>query len=80
MRPMEIAVVLLAASTVLLFVLAVWQNRRHAQSKTAGLLDDIHRELGRVWEGMDDKIERQNRDISDRIDALERTFDSKNKG
>jgi hypothetical protein len=77
---MEIAVVLLAASTVLLFALAVWQNRRHAQSKTAGLFEDIHRELSRVWEGMDDKIESQNREISERIDALERTFDSKNKG
>lgn len=80
MRPMEIAVTLLAASTVLLFVLAVWQNRRHAQCKTANLFDDIHRELGRVWEGMDDKIERQNSEISDRIDALERALDSKNKG
>jgi hypothetical protein len=77
---MEIAVVLLAASTGLLFVLAVWQNRRHAQCKTANLFDEIHRELGRVWDGMDDKIERQDREISERIDALERTLDSKNKG
>ncbi len=79
MNATEIAVLSLAASTIVLFLMLVWQNRRHAECKTDARFDEIHRELGKVWDEMDEKIERHDRDISDRFDALERSLEAKSK-
>lgn len=77
MSAMDITLLALSASTVILFLMLVWQNRRHTECRTEARFDEIHRELGQVWDRMDDKIARAERDISDRIDAMERSIGGK---
>lgn len=75
MSSMDVALLVLSASTVILFLMLVWQNRRHAECRTDARFDEIHREIGRVWDQMDDKIARSERDINDRIDGIERAIE-----
>jgi len=74
MSAMEITILALSASTVILFLMLVWQNRRHAECRMEARFDEIHRELGQVWERMDEKIARSERDIRDRIDGVEQSI------
>lgn len=77
MSAMDITLLALSASTVILFLILVWQNRRYTEQQIDLRFDEVHRELGQVWERMDDKIARAERDISDRIDAMERSIGGK---
>jgi hypothetical protein len=79
MSSIDIALLSLSASTAILFLMLLLQNRRYSEQQMDSRFEGIHRELGQVWERMDDKIAHSERDISDRIDALERALDSKNK-
>lgn len=72
MSSMDIALLVLSASTVILFLMLVWQNRRYTEQQIDSRFDEVHRELGQVWERMDDKIARSERDTNDRIDCIER--------
>lgn len=71
MSSMDIALLVLSASTVILFLMLLWQNRRYAEQQINSRFDGVHRELEQVWERMDDKIARSERDINDRIDCIE---------
>ena len=68
MSPEAITIVVLSASTAILFILTVMQYRRSSENQIDSRFDEVHRTIGMVrdeWQ----------RDLSSAVDSIERRME-----